>query len=126
MSFSQRLKEARLAKGYTQQEVADQIGVAKGAVANYENSVSFPKIDILFKLFEVLEVDANYLYQDYVNFTDNSKLSDEEIDLIIDYRNITQNGKRMVRTVLNEELRRKDDEGCPPSKPVSMIVNTFF
>jgi transcriptional regulator with XRE-family HTH domain len=126
MSMGSRILEARTRKGLTQEALAEKIGVTKGAVANYENSVSFPKIDILFKLFEVLEVDANYLYQDYVNFTDNSKLSDEEIDLIIDYRNITQNGKRMVRTVLNEELRRKDDEGCPPSKPVSMIVNTFF
>ena len=42
MSFSQRLKEARLAKGYTQQEVADQIGVAKSTYSGYENGFREP------------------------------------------------------------------------------------
>ena len=54
MSMGSRILEARTRKGLTQEALAEKIGVTKGAVANYENSVSFPKIDILFKLFGVL------------------------------------------------------------------------
>ena len=64
MSISSRIKEARINKGLTQEQLAKIIGVTKGAVANYENQVSVPKTYVMYKLFEALDCDANYLYQD--------------------------------------------------------------
>ena len=64
MSIGSRIKEARKKRKLTQEELAALIGVTKGAVANYENEVSIPKIEILYKLFDALKCDANYLYQD--------------------------------------------------------------
>lgn len=125
MSMGSRIHQARTRKGLTQEALAEQIGVTKGAIANYENSVSFPKVDILFKLFEALEVDANFLYQDYVVFDDTSRLSVEEISLLMDYRLITPNGKRLIRAVMNEELKRTREEASRLQEPVSMVVYNF-
>lgn len=67
MSFSQRLKERRKKVGLTQMELANILGITKGAIGNYETGFSLPKADILYKLFDALDCDANYLFQDEMN-----------------------------------------------------------
>lgn len=37
MEIGQKIKKARLAKGLTQQELGDMVGVQKSAIAKYEN-----------------------------------------------------------------------------------------
>lgn len=64
MSFASRLKQAREQAGLTQQAFADKLGVTKNSISNYENGVSSPKWDVLLKIFDVLHVDPNFLYQD--------------------------------------------------------------
>ena len=70
MSIGKRLKEARLRRKMTQEDLAAAVGVTKGAIGNYETEVSSPKEAILIKLMEVLQIDANYLYQDFIQQED--------------------------------------------------------
>jgi transcriptional regulator with XRE-family HTH domain len=55
MSINSRIKERREELEMSRQELADKIGVIPSAIANYENGVSSPKIELLYKLFDVLE-----------------------------------------------------------------------
>ena len=64
MSINSRIKERREALGLSRIELASMIGVTPSAIANYENGISSPKIELLYKLFDALKCDANYLYQD--------------------------------------------------------------
>lgn len=64
MSFASRLRQAREQSGLTQQDLAEKLGVTKSAIGNYENGVSSPKWDVLLKIFDVLHVEPNFLYQD--------------------------------------------------------------
>ena len=73
MGIGKRIKEARLALDMTQEELANILGVTKGAVANYENETSHPKEPIMYKMFTALNVDANYLFQDVVNLPSKNK-----------------------------------------------------
>lgn len=73
MSFSSRLKQRRKELGLTQEDLAKALGVTKGAIGNYESDVSSPRADILYQLFEVLQCDANYLYQDDIKAQDDEK-----------------------------------------------------
>ena len=70
MSFSSRLRQAREQANLTQQDFAKKLGVTKNAISNYENGVSSPKWDVLVKIFDVLQVEPNFLYQD--DFTASS------------------------------------------------------
>lgn len=73
--------------GLTRPQLAAKICVTPSAIANYENGISTPKPDILISLINVLEVDANYMYSDYlgnsqiIKIYDHS-LSSEEVDAI--------------------------------------------
>ena len=65
MALEDRIKEARKNNGLTQQQAAGLIGVAKSTWAGYESGNSTPDIDKIVKIMDVLNVDANYLWQDY-------------------------------------------------------------
>ena len=108
MSIVSRIKELRIKRGLTQEERAKQIGVTKGAVANYENEVSSPKIDLMYKLFDALDCDANYLHQDDMKKTTykNSSTPEEFEKLVKPYRALDPHGQDMVLTVLNKEYDR--------------------
>lgn len=104
MSVGSRIRELREDKELSRAELADKIGVTIGAISNYENEVSSPKEPILFKIMEVLECDANYLFQDSINIpTMKDSFSVLEHNLIKKYRELDAHGKDMVDTVLQKE-----------------------
>lgn len=106
MGIGPRIKEARNILNLTQEELARRLGVTKGAIANYEIETSHPKEAILYKLIEVLNVDANYLFQDAVNISKQNDISLGEFKIIEKYRCLDSYGKDMVDTVLNKEYKR--------------------
>ena len=82
MSFASRLREQRKKMGYTQPELAKKLGITKGAIGNYESGISSPRIEIMFKIFEVLQCDANYLFQDEMVDLVEENASPEEMDSV--------------------------------------------
>lgn len=65
MDVGQLIKDRRLAKGMTQEELADLVGVKKSAVAKWENGrVSEIKRSNLKKLADALEVSPVQLLGD--------------------------------------------------------------
>lgn len=64
MSFGQRLRDRRKEMGYTQGELAEKLGISLSAVSNYENGQNAMREDILLRVFEILKIEPNYLYQD--------------------------------------------------------------
>ena len=94
MSLGDKLRQRRQEMGLTRPQLAAKICVTPSAIANYENGISTPKPDILISLINVLEVDANYIYSDYLGNNRISKiydqaLSTEEIDSIKKYRELS-------------------------------------
>lgn len=65
MNIGDKIRNARLAKGYTQEELGNMIGVQKSAVAKYEKGrVVNIKRSVLAKLSKVLEIPPVELVSD--------------------------------------------------------------
>lgn len=111
MGLANRLKERREQLGLTQGEVASILGITPGAVGNYENGVSTPKADILFKVFDALKCDANYLFQDEMkNLSNKDAATPFEMDhLVKKYRDLDTHGKEMVDFVISKEWERHEE-----------------
>lgn len=106
MSIGSRIKERREAMHITQEELAHLLGVSKGAVGNYESGTSYPKIENMNKLFNVLKTDANFLFQDEIDKLKDDRLSEQERMTIKKYRILDKHGKKVVDFILNEEYDR--------------------
>lgn len=61
MSFGQRLKDLRIEKNVTQQEVGDFLGVGRATIAGYETKDKHPDFDKLKLLSQFFNVTTDYL-----------------------------------------------------------------
>lgn len=59
--FGQRLKELRIEKGLTQEELAMRVGTSKPVISRYESMERTPKVTMAFRLSEALDVGLPYL-----------------------------------------------------------------
>lgn len=55
------LKVARVKKGLTQKELGELVGVSSSTLCRIEAGKQIPKVDMLLKLAEILEVSAEEL-----------------------------------------------------------------
>ena len=101
MSMGLRLRMARKAAGYTQKKLAELAEVSASSIANYETGVSAPNEDILIRLMNVLNIDANFLYaDDLIRQPGISFLTPDEERLISVYRSLNTTGQQMALTTI--------------------------
>ena len=101
-SFSENLRHARTERGLSQEQLAKLIGVKSGSVIyNWESCTARPDIDKIFKICEVLQISANYLFN-----TSDDYPSTEEMSVIKKYRTLDTFGRDAVDTILNIEYER--------------------
>lgn len=85
------------------------VGVTGSAITNYEKETSHPKESVMYKLFEALKVDANYLFQDVMNVPKkNNDVTLSEFDVIKKYRKLDDLGKEIVDLLLDKEVKRTE------------------
>ncbi len=111
MEIGERLRHRRTELNLSRGELANKIHVTPSAIANYENGVSYPKPTILVALMNALDIDANYLYWNYLSNTKvqqlyGKPLSSEEEEAILKYRDLSDYGKRLVHLIIEEEYQR--------------------
>lgn len=58
-TFAKRLKKARTLSGFTQKEVANETGIPRSSLANYETGRTEPDIETLCILIDFYGVESN-------------------------------------------------------------------
>ena len=109
MSFADRLKQARLEKGLTQQQLATLVNVKNTAISNYEKNQSFPNIDILYRIFDVLEIEPNFLFQDEIPF-DTINVTASEREQLLKFRLLDNKEKETITFLINKFTQYKTSE----------------
>ena len=82
--------------GLTQQDLAEKLGVTKSAIGNYENGVSSPKWDVLLKIFDILQVEPNFLYQDSfsLDVSESRSLTPQQSALLSSFDQLNEEGQQ--------------------------------
>ena len=116
MSFGQRLRSRRKDLGMSQGELAKALGVSLSAVSNYENGLNTMREDVLLRLFKVLDIDPNYLYQASLPGNSFSCSVDEEA-LVRKYRSLHTAGQQAVHAVVDAlAIGLAEQEAAPPEE----------
>lgn len=120
MSLNDRIKQARLNAGLTQEQLGEKIGVAKTTVAGYEKNRE-PDSATLGALMDALRVDANFLFQDEMKELESDDLTVPEIKHIKKYRTLDEYGKAAVDSILNIEHKRCAEQ-AESLRPMTMAA----
>lgn len=109
MDFGLRLKNLRLDKGYTQQQLSDMVGVSVVALRNWERGTKKPSMDAIVALGDALSVSLDELIGiTPKKQTPNSSLvsSLAERKLLSNFRELDEHGQKIVLTLCKMETER--------------------
>ena len=100
--FDDRLKNLRKAKGTTQADVAEALGIKESAYSNYEKDLREPNAVVLKAMSKYFGVTIDYLLDCHTGFV----ASRSEQEHIKKYRTLDPYGKKAVTSVLDIEFER--------------------
>ena len=61
ISFGESLRRSRIKRGFSQQQIANKLGVERSTVSNWEADRRIPDIDMIVRLAKCLEISSNEL-----------------------------------------------------------------
>ena len=107
MDIGQKIKEARIAKGLTQEELGNLVGLQKSAIAKYENGrVVNIKRSTLQKLANALDLRGSDLIieanpKEAAELSAKVLLDSELMDAIEKYYTLNAEKRKMVRELIH-------------------------
>ena len=108
MSFGERMRFRREELGISRSHLALRLGVSPSAIGNYETGISFPKEEVMLRLFDCLQTDPNFLFQDSFS-AGEQVLSQSERTLLKQYRGLSPTGRETVRSVVEALCAYRDE-----------------
>ena len=67
-SFGALIRKHRIEKGYTQQQLADMIGIQTKSISFIERGINYPSSENIFKLAQVLDISLDEYIFGYCKF----------------------------------------------------------
>lgn len=116
--IGKRVKELRIKKKLSQQELGNLIGVTKVSVCGYENGSRIPNLDKLIRLADVLETTTDYLLgREIPAYNEENKkyigaVSYEDVNFILELRhypnlyNILLKDVKRSASIINKRLMK--------------------
>ncbi len=89
MEIGKKLRNARTRSGFTQEKAAEEIGVARQTISNWENEKSYPDIVSVIRLSTLYSVSLDELL----------KGDEEMIDHLEESTNIVNSNKKLIAAV---------------------------
>lgn len=120
MSFGKRVQEKREAQGLSQAALAALLGVSQSTVGNYEADISFPREEVLLRLFDCLGTDPNTLFQDSFQ-AGGEVLSQAERQLLERWRALPPAGRETLRSVSEALCAFRDEMARAPEEEPRVI-----
>ena len=97
MTIADRIQSLRKAKGMSQEELADKVGVSRQSVSKWESEQAAPDLDKIVIMSDIFEVTTDYLLKgiEPVKADDHKTMAD-----VIDQRVLTEKNGKRAKTAL--------------------------
>lgn len=76
--FNKRLREVRMKSGFTQQNMADKLGISLNAYQKYEQAERSPSLECLVKIADIFDISLDYLLCRDAFIQSHEAFSDED------------------------------------------------
>lgn len=109
MTIGNRLRKARMAKGYSQEYVAIQLGITQGGYRKMESDETKLRVDTLLLLADLLEADAGRLLYGPLTKAASGKGNTRQInEMGVDLTNSVPYASGLEQGLLKELLESKE------------------
>lgn len=78
MTLGDKLSKLRKENNFTQEQLADVLGVSRQAISKWESNITYPETDKLIRMSELFNCSLDYLLKE-AEETDSKNQSNEEI-----------------------------------------------
>lgn len=112
MILADKIIELRKKSGYSQEELAEKMGVSRQSISKWEGALSIPDLDKILMLSEIFSVSTDYLLKDEI---ENDSLSPKEEISESKFRKVTLEEA-------NEFIRIKDETAPKVALGVALCI----
>ena len=97
MTIADRIQSLRKAKGMSQEELADRVGVSRQAVSKWESEQATPDLDKVVIMSDIFEVTTDYLLKgiEPVKTDDHKTMAD-----VLDQKILTEKNSKRAKTAV--------------------------
>ncbi len=114
MDLSEKIKIVRKARGYSQEELGDKVGVSRQTVSDWEKGKFEPTLESIRCLAQVLEVSFDTLLDEDIDLNDKRQLN-------IALKNLSEEMKEKV----NNSFRYRIQEYIVTKKDYAFVITYF-
>lgn len=118
--LNMNIRNFRIFKGMTQEDLANRIGKSKNVISNWERGDNSPDIDCIEKICNIMGVTPNQLFgwEPYKEYEDYKQMMDEkkmELEILQHKKNQLQSEIDSLKDAINAEAAKfkidAEDEG---------------
>lgn len=104
------LKSLRLAKGLSQQSLAENLTTSQQSIYKYENHITEPNIDMLKNMADFFNVSVDYLIgysscPHKIEEVTETELNEDELSVLQKYRSLPVSSQKAFRQLMDEFLK---------------------
>lgn len=100
-ALGQKIREARLKKGYTQQALAVKADMGVAYLSQIERGVKMPSMNIFIRIIETLDISADYVLRDELT-SGRQYIYDELVDKLA---NLSPKQRRTAADILDAYIK---------------------
>ena len=107
MGFSEQLKKARLNMNYTQQEVADLMGITKSTYCGYETGKRQPDVAKIKQLATIINTSGDILLETgFEDITSELDINDEVRQLAQQYSLLNDSDRELIKKMIDSLVEK--------------------
>lgn len=107
--LNKNIRFLRIAKGLSQQTLADKVGIDRSTISRIENNEIETTIDNAIKISEVLNVSLSDLINCDLT-VENNNSSDDYAVLFNKYKQLSQEDKELIMNIIETRKKQIDKE----------------
>ena len=111
MTIGEKISKSRKEYNYTQEQLADRLGVSRQSISKWESDLAYPETDKLIELGKLFNCSMDYLLKDGI--TEKTEVTNTDF---------TDNLKKLREKVLTEENKRKAKKALKISGITASVI----
>ncbi len=109
-SIGKKIKLARLSLNYTQEQLAEKLGLSTRYVSQLERGIAFGSATTIIKLCKTLNISSEFLFNDLINNTSSMPNDFVDIKFLENYLKLDEYNKNIVKTLTNNLLKLQENK----------------